>query len=350
MKFRLVPQAVAIGAAAAFAMAAPASAATPPTLGGPPFRTGYGTIMLHGTAAPGASVHLYETAISINDLKPANDWEHGGGVVTAHADAAGRYAIRRYLDTGFYFQVESGGLRSPRITVHSRVLPTFWVRSPAPGVLEAHTDVSPNEEGLSVAIEQRTPSGAWTTVATGKTNSVGAYGVRLTGVPRGDHTYRAAISADPSNGVLANVSEAHNTYVRGSGTSTPPAPSVGSVQFSRIQYDSPGADTGSNTSLNGEWVKLTNRGRNAVSLTGWSIRDGSGTGYKFYGVVSLKAGASIVVRTGKGTNTSTYRYWGRTGKVGYVWDNTGDTASLRNPANRLIDSCKWTSGGGATDC
>nr|WP_296071569.1 lamin tail domain-containing protein [uncultured Actinoplanes sp.] len=350
MKFRLVPQAAVIGAAAAVAMAAPASAATPPTLSGPALRTGYGTIILSGTAAPGASVHLYESAIAWNDLQPADDWEHGGGVVTAKADSTGRYSIRRYLDTGFYFQVESGGERSRRITVHMRVHPTFWVRSPAAGTIEAHTDVSPNEEGLEVAIQQRSSSGSWTTVATGKTNSAGAYAVRLAGIPRGEHTYRASISADPSNGVLANVSEAHHTYVSGSGTTTQPAPAPGSVQFTRIQFDSPGADTGSNTSLNGEWVKLTNKSKKTVGLTGWSIRDASGVVYRFHGSVALKAGASIVVRTGKGTNTAASRYWARAGKAGYVWGNVSDTAYLRNPANSLIDSCKWTSGGGATNC
>jgi hypothetical protein len=350
MKLRLVPQAAVIGVAAAFALAAPASAAATPTLSGPPFRTGYGTIILHGTAAPGASVHLYETAISINDLQPADDWEHGGGVVTAKADSTGRYSIRRYLDTGFYFQVESGGLRSSRITVHARVLPTFWVQSPAAGTIEAHTDVSPNEEGLPVAIQQRSSGGTWTTVARGRTNSAGSYVARLTRVSPGDHTYRASVGADPSNGVLANVSAAHHAFVKGAGRRVPRASRVEAVRFTRMQYDSAGADTGSNSSLNGEWFRLTNGGSKPVSLTGWTVRNASRTVYKFFGSVSLKAGASIVVRTGKGTNTGTYRYWGRSGKSGYVWDNTGDTASLRNPANSLIDSCKWTSGGGAVTC
>src|SRR3954453_1937842 len=137
---RLVSKAAVLGVAAAFVAAAPASAATTPTIAGPVSRTGLGTITLRGTAAPNAAVHLYESAISINDLEPADDWENGGGVVTATADAAGKDSIVRYLDTGFYFEAESGGVHSSRITVQMKVLPTFWVTATAAGTIQAHTD------------------------------------------------------------------------------------------------------------------------------------------------------------------------------------------------------------------
>ena len=37
-----------------------------------------------------------------------------------------------------------------------------------------------------------------------------------------------------------------------------PASAAPAVRILKIQYDSPGSDTGSNTSLNGEWVVLKN--------------------------------------------------------------------------------------------
>jgi hypothetical protein len=55
----------------------------------------------------------------------------------------------------------------------------------------------------------------------------------------------------------------------------------------------------------------------------------------------------VTLRTGKGTNTSSTRYWGR---KGYVWNNTGDTAYLRSSTNKTIDTCGWGKGKGYTSC
>ena len=346
---RLLSQAAALGVAAAFAMAAPAAAATTPTLSGPAQRTGYGTITLTGTADPGAAVQLLESAIGFNDLKPAENFNDGVSANGATADSTGKFSIVRYVDSGFYFAVESGGVRSERITVLMKLQPTFWVTSSAAGKLEAHTTLSPNADGITVHVQRQSGS-AWTTARTGKTNSVGAFVASFTGLARGQHTYRAVVEADAPNGVLGNTSSAHSTFVAGPGGSTPATPAIGSVQFTRIQYNSPGTDSGSNASLNGEWVKLTNKTKAQINLNGWTVRDASSHVYKFSGNIYLKAGASTHVLTGKGTNKATQRYWGRTGKSGYIWNNAGDTATLRTGANKTIDSCKWTSGNGVTTC
>ena len=50
-----------------------------------------------------------------------------------------------------------------------------------------------------------------------------------------------------------------------------------------------------------------------------------------------KAKASVYVYTGKGSATSTKRYCNRTW---YVWNNTGDSAYLRDSKGVLKDS--WT--------
>ena len=51
-------------------------------------------------------------------------------------------------------------------------------------------------------------------------------------------------------------------------------------------------------------------------------------------VFTLNAGASVQVWTGSGTNTSTDLYWG-SGNA--VWNNTGDTATLKDDTGTLVD-------------
>ena len=84
---------------------------------------------------------------------------------------------------------------------------------------------------------------------------------------------------------------------------------------------------------------VRNGGTTARSLKGWTVRDAANHVYTF-GIFTLGAGKSVVLRTGKGTNTGTTRYWG----LGWhVWNNTGDTAYLRNSAGTAMDTCRWTS-------
>ncbi|MEJ3743869.1 lamin tail domain-containing protein [Actinomycetes bacterium KLBMP 9797] len=111
-----------------------------------------------------------------------------------------------------------------------------------------------------------------------------------------------------------------------------------SLRFHGAQYDSPGKDTGSNGSLNAEWVSLINSGTRAVNLNGYTIRDKAGHVYKFGSFTIPARGGRVWLHTGKGTNNSQNRYWQRSW---YVWNNTGDTAYLRNAAGRTVDSCAW---------
>ena len=121
-----------------------------------------------------------------------------------------------------------------------------------------------------------------------------------------------------------------------------PADAAGAIQFTRFQYDSPGSDTGSNTSLNAEYFQLKNFTTRTVNLYGWTVRDATGYTYRFSSSYYLRPGCTVTIRTGKGTNTSTTRYWGRTW---YVWNNTGDKAYLRTSTGTLADYCTWTSVG-----
>jgi len=120
-----------------------------------------------------------------------------------------------------------------------------------------------------------------------------------------------------------------------------PAPAAIPIQLGRIQYNSPGTDTTANANVNGEYVVIRNLGSTARSLTGWTLRDAHYHVYKF-GTFTLGARKSVVLRTGKGANTSTTRYWGS----GYhVWYNTGDRAYLRTAAGTGVDYCAWTTSG-----
>ncbi|MDX3060223.1 lamin tail domain-containing protein [Streptomyces sp. NE06-03E] len=107
------------------------------------------------------------------------------------------------------------------------------------------------------------------------------------------------------------------------------------VALGKIQYDSPGRDNGSNRSLNAEWVTVTNTGRHAVNLRGWTLSDESGRSYTFD--LRLAGRSSVRVHTGVGRDTRHDVYQDRRN---YVWDNK-DTATLRDNRGRKIDSESW---------
>ena len=118
------------------------------------------------------------------------------------------------------------------------------------------------------------------------------------------------------------------------------------VYIYRVYFDSPGSDTGSNTSLNAEWIKLRNRCSTGKSLTGWKIKDAAGHTYKF-GTYTLRAGYTVKVHTGRGTNTASNRYWG---SGWYIWNNTGDKAILRRADGTLVDTCTFSGAGDSVYC
>lgn len=120
----------------------------------------------------------------------------------------------------------------------------------------------------------------------------------------------------------------------------PASAATPSLRFHGTQYDSPGKDTRSNKSLNAEWISLVNTGRRAVNLKGYTIRDASNHVYTFGNTTIAAKGGRVWLYTGKGTNTSKKVYWG---SGNYVWNNTGDTAKLRNATGKALDSCSWKS-------
>jgi hypothetical protein len=116
-----------------------------------------------------------------------------------------------------------------------------------------------------------------------------------------------------------------------------PASAAYCVGIYRIYYNSPGTDTGSNTSLDAEWIQLHNRCSTSRSLTNAKIKDAAGHTYTF-GRYALGGGRYVKVHTGKGSNTATNRYQGRSW---YVWNNDKDTAYLSNASGTRLDSCSY---------
>ncbi len=106
------------------------------------------------------------------------------------------------------------------------------------------------------------------------------------------------------------------------------------VAIDAIRFDADGDDT---QNLNDEWVRMANRGRSPVDLTGWVLKDTSASHrYTFPDGFSLGPGASVTVRSGCGTDTPADLHWCNQGSA--VWNNSGDTAFLLDPSGNIVDS------------
>jgi len=117
------------------------------------------------------------------------------------------------------------------------------------------------------------------------------------------------------------------TTATASATATPAGDGI---VVSRIHADAEGED-GEN--LNDEYVVLTNRGDEAVDLSGWTLSDEAGFTYEFPDGVTLAAGASVTLHVGSGEDTETDLYWGR-GRP--TLNNDGETVILRDASGTVV--------------
>ncbi len=87
---------------------------------------------------------------------------------------------------------------------------------------------------------------------------------------------------------------------------------------------------------NQEYVQITNKGTTAVSMKGWKITDkGAIHTYPFLSSYTLKAKTTVTLYSGKGTNSATKLFWGRSS---HVWNNEGDTAYLYDAQGKLVST------------
>jgi len=114
------------------------------------------------------------------------------------------------------------------------------------------------------------------------------------------------------------------------------APTAGAseVAITEVRFDADGDD---NRNLNDEWVRITNEGDRPADLGGFVVKDTSASHrYTVPAGFVLASGASVTVRTGCGADTTTDLHWCREGSA--VWNNSGDTAFLLDPAGNVVDS------------
>lgn len=82
--------------------------------------------------------------------------------------------------------------------------------------------------------------------------------------------------------------------------------------------------------LGSEKVKIVHTGGGAEPLGGWQLENGRGQAFVFP-LLRLFPGASVIIHSGKGTNTVTDLFWGSDGTF---W-KSGDTATLRDSAGKV---------------
>lgn len=116
---------------------------------------------------------------------------------------------------------------------------------------------------------------------------------------------------------------------------TPPVPVIDVVVLD-IQFDPPGNDR---ENLNGEWVRILNRGASEVDIGGWSLADRKNHLYIFPEDFTLLPDESVKVHVGAGEDTHTELYMNEKTPI---WNNDGDTATLSDANNVIIDQYSYT--------
>ncbi len=103
-----------------------------------------------------------------------------------------------------------------------------------------------------------------------------------------------------------------------------------------INADAPGDDS---VNLNGEWVRFTNSGVDAVDLDGWEVADESASHRHRFSDLRLGAGESVTLFSGCGRDDAFARYWCVSGSA--VWNNSGDTVFLRDDQGNIVVSLAY---------
>ena len=136
----------------------------------------------------------------------------------------------------------------------------------------------------------------------------------------------------PETVILSQPKIPENITAALSSIALPRIGNASSMQISATQFDAPGDDR---TNLNGEWVRLTNRGDFPVLVSGWTLTDRTGSfSYTFPAFVAMP-GTPVTIYTGSGMMNDTALFMGYTQPV---WGNSGDSALLNDGNGNLIDT------------
>ena len=123
----------------------------------------------------------------------------------------------------------------------------------------------------------------------------------------------------------------------------PPAQARGRVTITAAYYDPRlGPDPDTNAGRNAEYIVIRNSGARNIALTGWVLHDvprAATTNSFVFPRFTLRAGHTVRIHTGSGSNTGSDLYWG---KSVYVWGDDSDTATLLNGSGTVLGTCSWT--------
>lgn len=136
-----------------------------------------------------------------------------------------------------------------------------------------------------------------------------------------------------------------------------PSQALAAIRLKKIAFNPAGADTGTNSHVNKEWVLIKNTGANSKDLDGWKIKDkGANNTFSFSGI-SLPGGDLLKLHSGNGSHRATsgcggrctvhHYYWDA---GGYVWNNNGDKAVIKKPSGMKADSCAYSGGSSPKKC
>lgn len=115
------------------------------------------------------------------------------------------------------------------------------------------------------------------------------------------------------------------------------------VRITKIHYAQIG------TNLNTEYIVFKNMTGSTQTITRWKIISAPSSDNQYYVFprTSIPAGGTITLYSGRGTNTSTKRFWNSTTPK---WNNDGDLAILKSRSGTRVDSCRYAGGGTTAYC
>ncbi|MGQ9613151.1 lamin tail domain-containing protein, partial [Chloroflexus sp.] len=107
------------------------------------------------------------------------------------------------------------------------------------------------------------------------------------------------------------------------------------VSVAYIEYDPPGSD------LEGEFVVITNASHEPVDLTDWTLVDEGNKHTYTFPAFTLAGGAEVKLWTKSGIDDATNLCWGARRPI---WNNTGDSAVLRDANGNLVSRYTYAAG------
>jgi hypothetical protein len=171
-----------------------------PTLTGPAYRVGIGTIMLTGTATAGDVVQLWAAPVANSTLVK------NGGVVTA--DSNGDFAFsRRLTSVGVKYAAGVGAARSDEVTVMIKQDPDLTGGSTVKATINLTATGNPKTAGQLVTFQVVNSRGTWSPIGTDHIDASGTATATIKNLRSGStYPFRAVVSATPSMGILGGIS------------------------------------------------------------------------------------------------------------------------------------------------